>query len=70
MRMGEKSIKELEEELKWYEETPFYIGRDGAPSIVLMTFGLISAIIWRYYKKFSLRKKYKQLKEAKNAIIP
>ena len=63
-----KTLKEMEDELKWMEETPFYIGRDGAPSIPLILFiifgGVIPTIIiiiaYRKFKKRNLRKAIKE----------
>ena len=67
MGIEDLSIKELEEELKWLEETPFYIGRDGMPSIALILFtiltGLIIGIIiikvWRRYRIKVLKEEIK-----------
>ena len=64
-----KNLKELKEELKWLEETPFYISRDGAPSLLLILFiiftgiifGIIIILTYKYFKKRNLRKKIKEL---------
>jgi len=61
---NEKTIKDSKEKLKWLEETPFYIGNDGMPSVPLILFGilgtlgtgLIVVLTYKYFKKKSLRK--------------
>lgn len=68
--MAKTNIKELEEELKWLEETPFYIGRDGMPSMLLILFVLFTGILpgilivlgYKAYRKYSIKKKISQLK--------
>ena len=71
--MSNKSLKELREELDWLENTPFYIGRDGSPSLGLIFLVIISGIVWgiigiliyKYFKKRSLRKKISELENIK-----
>ncbi|MFC2016580.1 hypothetical protein ACFLUF_02575 [Chloroflexota bacterium] len=70
-----KTLKELKEELKWLEETPFYIGKDGAPSIALILFiiltgfilGIIIIIVYRNFEKRSLREAIKECEKLKEA---
>lgn len=68
-----KKIKELQEELDWLENTPFYIGDDGMPSIpvviiILLTgiiWGIIGILVYRHFRKKYLRKKIIELKKQK-----
>lgn len=60
--------EELKAELKRLEETPFYIGKDGMPSIPLILFvlvtgilpGLILAIAYRKFRIYLVRKQINQ----------
>ncbi len=69
--MVEKSLKELKEELKWLEETPIYIGGDGAPSLLLILlilltgilFGIVFLLIIRFIRKSKLEKKIDELEK-------
>ena len=60
-----KSLKELKEELDWYENTPWYIDRDGMPSIALIIFGIftgfIGVLIYRFFKKENIREKINKI---------
>jgi len=63
-------IKILKEELKWLEETLFWIGRDGMPNMLLVIGMFITGIlpmviiilIHKFFKKRNLRKQIFELK--------
>ena len=71
--MTEKTLKELKEELIWLETTPFWIGKDGDISLLLMLFvlitgivlGIIIILIYKSVRKDILKKQIKEL-ETKN----
>lgn len=59
--MADQKLKELKEELDWYENTPFYIGRDGMPSMVIIFFGWFYALVYKYYKLHMLKREIGKL---------
>jgi len=71
--MKKENLKELQEKLKWLEETPWYIGKDGLPSILLIlltivtgiVLGIIIILILRNIEKNRLREKIKQISSKK-----
>lgn len=60
-----ENIIELKSELEWREKNPFYVGNDGMPSLVLITLGLIPALIYKPIRIKYLKNKIKVL-ERKN----
>ena len=59
--MRQKSLEELKANLKWIEETPFYIGDDGLPSGLLIFTGIIPTLLFRFIKKKLLKRKIAKL---------
>ena len=67
--MTEKTLEELKEELNWLETTPFWVGNDGCPSLLLILFvlitgivlGIIIILIYRSVRKDRLKKQIKEL---------
>ena len=60
-----ESLTELKEQHNYLETTPFYMGKDGLPSMALIMITILSGFLigitgiltYRYFKKKLIRKK-------------
>ena len=55
-------IKELEQELKWREETPFYLSKDGMPNLFLLIIGWPFLFIYKIFRIRGLKEEIRRLK--------